>query len=219
MKKLIMTAALWLAAGCSSPDREMDRFVDRLMDEMTLREKIGQLNLCNAGDIYTGPAQTSGTGEQIRRGEVGGVLSLKQMSKIRELQEMAVNESRLGIPLLFCMDVIHGYETMFPIPLGLSCSWDLEGIEHSARIAAEEASARGIALTFSPMVDISRDPRWGRMAEGSGEDAYLGSRIAEAMVRGYQGDDLSAENTIMACVKHFAFYGAPDAGRDYNTVT
>jgi len=218
MKKIVWMAALWLTAGCSSPDREMDRYVDRLMAEMTLREKIGQLNLCNAGDIYTGPSQTSGTGEQIRRGEVGGVLSLKQMSKIRELQEMAVNESRLGIPLLFCMDVIHGYETIFPIPLGLSCSWDLEGIERSARIAAEEASARGIALTFSPMADISRDARWGRMAEGSGEDAYLGSRIAEAMVRGYQGDDLSAENTIMACVKHFAFYGAPDAGRDYNTV-
>ena len=140
------------------------------------------------------------------------------MENIREVQKIAVEQSRLKIPLLFGMDVIHGYETVFPIPLALSCSWDMEAIKESARIAAKESSADGICWTFSPMVDICRDPRWGRMAEGGGEDPYLGSEISAAMVKGYQGDDLTDKNTIMACVKHFALYGAPEAGRDYNTV-
>ncbi len=143
---------------------------------------------------------------------------LNREEKIRAVQKVAVEQSRLKIPLIFGMDVIHGYETVFPIPLGLSCSWDMNLIQQSASVAAQEASADGICWTFSPMVDIARDPRWGRIAEGSGEDPYLGSQIAKAMVKGYQGDDLSKNNTIMACVKHFALYGAAEAGRDYNTV-
>ena len=200
----------------------MDRFIDDLMGKMTVEEKIGQLNLPVAGDIVTGQAKSSNVSERIRKGEVGGLFNLKGAEKIRDVQRIAVEESRLGIPILFGMDVIHGYETIFPIPLGLSCSWDMEAVELSARIAAEEASADGICWTFSPMVDVSRDARWGRASEGSGEDTYLGCRIAEAMVRGYQGPDketqLTEDDQIMACVKHFALYGAPEAGRDYNTV-
>ena len=200
----------------------MDKFIDDLMEQMTVEEKIGQLNLPVAGDIVTGQAKSSNVSERIRAGEVGGLFNLKGADKIREVQRIAVEESRLGIPILFGMDVIHGYETIFPIPLGLSCSWDMEAVELSARIAAEEASADGICWTFSPMVDVSRDPRWGRVSEGSGEDTYLGCRIAEAMVRGYQGPDketqLTRDDQILACVKHFALYGAPEAGRDYNTV-
>lgn len=209
-------------ASCCGPNSDMDRFVDDLMGKMTLEEKIGQLNLPVAGDIVTGQAKSSNVSERIRKGEVGGLFNLKGADKIREVQRIAVEESRLGIPILFGMDVIHGYETIFPIPLGLSCSWDMQAVEKSARIAAEEASADGICWTFSPMVDISRDARWGRISEGSGEDTYLGCRIAEAMVRGYQGPDkatqLTQKDQIMACVKHFALYGAPEAGRDYNTV-
>ena len=209
--------------ACSEPKSEMDEFVDDLMSRMTLEEKIGQMNLPVAGDIVTGQAKSSNISERIRKGEVGGLFNLKGADKIREVQRIAVEESRLGIPLLFGMDVIHGYETIFPIPLGLSCSWDMEAIELSARIAAREASADGICWTFSPMVDISRDPRWGRVSEGSGEDPYLGSRIAEVMVRGYQGTEkatqLKQNDQILACVKHFALYGASEAGRDYNTVT
>ena len=155
---------------------------------------------------------------KIRKGQVGGLFNVKGVENIREVQKIAVEQSRLKIPLLFGMDVIHGYETVFPIPLALSCSWDMEAIKESACIAAKESSADGICWTFSPMVDICRDPRWGRMAEGGGEDPYLGSEISAAMVKGYQGDDLTDKNTIMACVKHFALYGAPEAGRDYNTV-
>ena len=196
----------------------MNTFVTALMKRMTLDEKIGQLNLPGAGDITTGQASSSGIAEKIRAGQVGGLFNIKGVQKIREVQRLAVENSRLKIPLLFGMDVIHGYETVFPIPLGLSASWDMNLIEQSARIAAVEASADGISWTFSPMVDIARDPRWGRVAEGSGEDPYLGSQIAKAMVRGYQGTDLTKNNTIMACVKHFALYGAAEAGRDYNTV-
>jgi len=145
------------------------------------------------------------------------LFNIKSIEKIKAVQKVAIEESRLKIPLIFGMDVIHGYQTEFPIPLALSCSWDMKLIEKTARIAATEASADGICWTFSPMVDIARDPRWGRIAEGSGEDAYLGSQIAKAMVHGYQGDDLSKNNTIMACVKHYAMYGAAEAGRDYNT--
>lgn len=192
--------------------------VDSVLTLMTLEEKIGQLNLPAAGDITTGLSSSTGIIKKIKDGQVGGLFNIRGVERIREVQKVAVEESRLGIPLLFAMDVIHGYKTVFPIPLGLASSWDMEMVERSARIAAEEATADGIAWTFSPMVDISRDPRWGRMAEGAGEDAYLGSEIAKAMVKGYQGDDLSAENTLMACVKHFALYGASEAGRDYNTV-
>ncbi len=196
---------------------KMTTFIDGLMKKMTLEEKIGQLNLPGSGDIVTGQAKSSDIGIKIKQGKVGGLFNIKSVEKIRDVQKLAVEESRLKIPLLFGMDVIHGYETIFPIPLGLSCSWDMASIETSARVAANEASADGINWTFSPMVDIARDPRWGRIAEGSGEDTYLGSQIAKAMVKGYQGDDLSQPNTIMACVKHYALYGASEAGRDYNT--
>ena len=196
----------------------MDRFIDDLMKKMTLEEKIGQLNLPVTGEITTGQAKSSNVAKRIRAGEVGGLFNLKGVERIRDVQKQAIEESRLGIPLLFGMDVIHGYETVFPIPLGLSCTWDMKAIEESARIAAIEASADGICWTFSPMVDVSRDARWGRVSEGNGEDPFLGAAIARAMVRGYQGKDMSRNNEIMACVKHFALYGAPEAGRDYNTV-
>ena len=202
--------------------REMDKFVTELMKKMTVEEKIGQLNLPVTGEITTGQAQSSDVAKKIEQGLVGGLFNLKGVDKIRDVQKLAVEKSRLGIPLLFGMDVVHGYETIFPIPLGLSCSWDMAAIEQSARIAATEASADGISWTFSPMVDISRDPRWGRVSEGNGEDPFLGGAIARAMVLGYQGADLGNQlkhnNEIMACVKHFALYGAGEAGRDYNTV-
>lgn len=199
-------------------DPVMDQFIDDLMSKMTLDEKIGQLNLPSAGDFTTGQAKSSNIGQSIKEGKVGGLFNIKGVEKIREVQRVAIEESRMKIPMLFGMDVIHGYESTFPIPLGLASSWDMDLIEKSARVAAQEATADGINWTFSPMVDISRDPRWGRISEGSGEDPYLGSRIARAMVTGYQGNDLSANNTMLACVKHFALYGAPEAGRDYNTV-
>lgn len=195
-----------------------DIFVSELMSKMTLDEKIGQLNLPTSGDITTGQASSSNIAKNIEAGKVGGLFNIKSVQKIKEVQKIAVEKSRLHIPLLFGMDVIHGYETTFPIPLGLSCTWDMDLIKRTAQIAASEASADGINWTFSPMVDISRDPRWGRVSEGSGEDPYLGSQIAKAMVTGYQGDDLSKNNTILSCVKHFALYGAPEAGREYNTV-
>lgn len=199
--------------------RKMDKVIDDLMSRMTLEEKLGQLNLPVAGDIVTGgPAAASNLAGKIKAGEVGGLFNMKGVDKMRELQRVAVEESRLGIPIIFGMDVIHGYETIFPIPLALSCSWDMDAIERSARVAAVEASADGIAWTFSPMVDVSREPRWGRVSEGNGEDPYLGSEIARAMVRGYQGKNMERPDEIMACVKHFALYGAPEAGRDYNTV-
>ncbi len=201
----------------NAQDAKMNAFIDALMKKMTLDEKIGQLNLPGSGDIVTGQAGNSDIGNKIKQGKVGGLFNIKGVEKIRAVQKVAVEDSRLKIPLLFGMDVIHGYQTIFPIPLGLSCSWDMELIQKSASIAAREASADGICWTFSPMVDIARDPRWGRIAEGSGEDPYLGSQIAKAMVKGYQGDDLSKNNTIMACVKHYALYGAAEAGRDYNT--
>ncbi len=193
-------------------------FVSELMSKMTVDEKIGQLNLPTSGDITTGQANSSNVAKNIEEGKVGGLFNIKSVKKIREVQRIAVEKSRLKIPLLFGMDVIHGYETTFPIPLGLSCIWDMKAIERSAQIAAKEASADGINWTFSPMVDISRDPRWGRVSEGSGEDPFLGSEIAKAMVNGYQQNDLSKNNTLLSCVKHFALYGAPEAGRDYNTV-
>ncbi|MES2776372.1 MAG: beta-glucosidase BglX [Bacteroidota bacterium] len=198
-------------------DAKMNAFVSSLLSKMTLEEKLGQLNLPGSGDIVTGQASSSDIGKKIREGKVGGLFNIKSVEKIKAVQKVAVEESRLKIPMLFGMDVIHGYETVFPIPLGLSCTWDMGLIERSARIAATEASADGINWTFSPMVDICRDPRWGRISEGNGEDPYLGGQIAKAMVKGYQGNDYSSNNTIMSCVKHFALYGAAEAGRDYNT--
>ena len=217
---LLILLALLLPLGLQAqkPPQDMDRFLDNLLKRMTLEEKIGQLNLPVTGGITTGQAKSSDIATKIKQGEVGGLFNLKGVDKIRDVQRLAVENSRLGIPLLFGMDVIHGYETIFPIPLGLSCTWDIPAIEESARIAAVEASADGISWTFSPMVDISRDPRWGRVSEGSGEDPFLGALIARAMVRGYQGKDMSRNDEIMACIKHFALYGAAEAGRDYNTV-
>jgi beta-glucosidase len=218
MKKGLLVFALMAAIHVSAQDAKMKTFVDALMKKMTLVEKIGQLNLPGSGDIVTGQASNSDIGKKIKEGKVGGLFNIKSVEKIRAVQKVAVEESRLKIPMIFGMDVIHGYETVFPIPLGLSCTWDMKVVERSARIAAVEASADGINWTFSPMVDICRDPRWGRISEGSGEDAYLGSQIAGAMVRGYQGNELTKNNTIMSCVKHYALYGAAEAGRDYNTV-
>lgn len=220
LQRLMMGLAVVLclqAQAQTSQDVKMNVFITALMKKMTLEEKLGQLNLPGAGDITTGQASNSDIAKKIKEGKVGGLFNIKSVAKIRDVQKVAVENSRLKIPLIFGMDVIHGYQTVFPIPLGLSCTWDMPLIERSARIAATEASADGICWTFSPMVDIARDPRWGRIAEGSGEDAYLGSQIAKAMVKGYQGDDLSKNNTIMACVKHYALYGAAEAGRDYNT--
>ena len=217
---LLLIAAFTITQWVSSQsvtDAKMKPFIDALMKKMTIEEKIGQLNLPGSGDIVTGQAGNSDIGKKIKEGSVGGLFNIKSVAKIRAVQKVAVEESRLKIPMIFGMDVIHGYETVFPIPLGLSCTWDMKAIERSAQIAAQEASADGINWTFSPMVDIARDPRWGRIAEGNGEDAYLGGKIAAAMVKGYQGNDLSKNNTIMACVKHYAMYGAAEAGRDYNT--
>lgn len=222
MKAIYGLAILMVVISCSKAPQNkqsgIDGRVDSVMNLMTLAEKIGQLNLPSAGAFATGSVESSDIAKKIEEGKVGGLFNIKTVANIKEMQKIAVEKSRLKIPLIFGMDVIHGYESVFPIPLGLSCSWDMKLIEHSARIAATEASADGINWTFSPMVDISRDPRWGRVSEGSGEDAYLGSEIAKAMVKGFQGNDLSANNTIMSCVKHYALYGASEAGRDYNTV-
>jgi len=193
-------------------------FVDNLLSKMTLDEKIGQLNLPSSGDFTTGLAKSSDIGKKVEQGLVGGLFNIKGAEKIKAVQKVAVENSRLKIPLIFGMDVIHGYETTFPIPLGLAASWDMNIVQQSARVAAKEAAADGINWTFSPMVDISREPRWGRVSEGSGEDPYLGSEIAKNMVYGYQGKDLANGTNILACVKHFALYGAGEAGRDYNTV-
>lgn len=222
LRTIVFLSILTLVFACSPQDKKTAKDpyadkIDSLLREMTLQEKIGQLNLPGAGDFVTGQAQNSDIAKKIEQGLVGGLFNIKSVAKIKEVQRIAVEKSRLKIPLIFGMDVIHGYETVFPIPLGLSCTWDMKLIERSARIAAQEASADGICWTFSPMVDIARDARWGRIAEGSGEDPYLGSMIAQAMVRGYQGEDYSSSNSIMACVKHYALYGASEAGRDYNT--
>lgn len=216
------TLCVLLLSSCLSQtrksDTEMDSFVTGLMNRMTLREKLGQLNLPSGGDLVTGSVMNSELGEMIRKQEIGGFFNVKGAKKIYDLQRLAIEGSRLKIPLLVGADVIHGYETIFPIPLALSCSWDTLAVERMARISAVEASANGINWTFSPMVDICRDSRWGRIAEGSGEDPYLGSLLAKAYVRGYQGDNMQGKDEILACVKHFALYGASEAGRDYNTV-
>lgn len=221
MKKIIMLiAAALLVAACAEkagkPDKEMDRFISNLMSKMTIEEKIGQLNL-SGGDIPGVLSGANGIDDIIKEGLLTAT-GWTEVDELRRLQTLAVDSSRLGIPLLCGVDVIHGFQTVFPIPLASSCSWDLDLIEKSARIAAIEASSNGVSWTYSPMVDIARDARWGRIAEGAGEDPWWGAQIAAAMVRGYQGEDLSDEATILACVKHFALYGAAEAGRDYNTV-
>ncbi len=208
----------YLPAAAQKNTAAMNTFVNNLMAKMTLEEKIGQLNLLTpGGGVATGAVVSSDVESKIKAGKVGGLFGVIGVDKIRQAQELAVRSSRLKIPLLFGSDVIHGYKTTFPIPLALSCSWDTALIERTAQVAAAEATADGLTWVFSPMVDIARDPRWGRVAEGSGEDPYLGSLIAKAMIRGYQGIDLSATNTLLACVKHFALYGAAEGGRDYNT--
>jgi beta-glucosidase len=200
----------------------IDKKVDSLLALMTLEEKVGQMNLYNGFWDVTGPAPKNGFAkikyEHLRKGWVGGMLNVKGVENVRKVQQIAVEETRLGIPLIIGLDVIHGYKTLSPIPLAEAASWDLEAIEKSARNAAVEASAAGVNWTFAPMVDISREPRWGRVMEGAGEDPYLGSKIAKARVHGFQGDDLTLNTTIAACAKHFAAYGFAEAGREYNTV-
>ena len=221
MRKTFLTIVVLFSLmqiAAQTPDAKMNTYVSELMRKMTLEEKIGQLNLVTPGwGVPTGSVVSKGVEDNIRKGQVGGLFGIFGPDKVRQAQSLAIHESRLHIPLLFGLDVIHGHKTIFPIPLAISCSWDTALIERSARIAAIEASADGLCWVFSPMVDIARDPRWGRIAEGAGEDPFLGSKIARAMVRGYQGSDLSKDNTVMACVKHFALYGAAEGGRDYNT--
>lgn len=217
-KSLILGVSLLLCTSCSTPsvDKEMDAYIDALMGKMTLREKLGQMNLPTGGDLETGTIKNSGMSEAIRKQEVGGILNVKGVEKIYQLQRIAVEETELGIPLIVGADVVHGYETIFPIPLAMSCTWDTMLVQKAARIAATEASADGVSWTYSPMVDICKDARWGRIAEGGGEDPYLGSLISAAYIKGYQGEAMKNNDEIMACVKHFAFYGASEAGRDYN---
>jgi len=226
--KLIIAAILWMLLitatvqsqkpadqGISFADKVK---IDTLLKTMTLDEKVGQLSLFLSGWDVTGPILNTNYKKRIKEGKVGAIFNAYTVDYVRELQQMAVEESRLKIPLIFGYDVIHGHRTIFPIPLGQACSWDLTAIAQSERIAAQEATAEGINWTFAPMVDIARDPRWGRVAEGAGEDTWLGCKIAEARVKGFQGKDLKENNTLLACAKHFAAYGAPQAGRDYNTV-
>jgi len=220
MRKIFLITLMFatLKGIAQNTDARMNSFITGLMQKMTLDEKIGQLNLLTpGGGIATGAVVNPDVESKIKSGRVGGLFGVIGVEKIRQAQELAVNGSRLKIPLIFGSDVIHGYKTTFPIPLGLSSSWDIPMIERSARVAATEATADGLCWVFSPMVDIARDPRWGRVAEGAGEDTYLGSLISAAMVRGYQGTNLAADNTLIACVKHFALYGAAEGGRDYNT--
>ena len=217
MKKIsIFVVAILAATSVFAQKKPMNEFIDELMSKMTLEEKIGQLNLLPGNDITTGAVMNSPLAQLTAEGKLGAVLNVKGQDKIKELQRIAVKKSRLGIPLLIGQDVIHGNQTVFPIPLAQACSWDIKAIENGARIAAKEATAQGINWVYSPMVDIAIDPRWGRVAEGAGEDPFLGCRIGEALVRGYQGN--YGKENAMACVKHFALYGAAEAGRDYNTV-
>jgi beta-glucosidase len=218
MKKIafVFVFSLLLHNLSFAQNAKRDQFVASLMKKMTIDEKLGQLNLLVGGEATTGSVVSSNVESKLKAGKVGGIFSLSSPEKTRKAQELAL-QSRLKIPVIFGMDVIHGYRTMFPIPLGMSATWDMDLIEKSARMAAQEATADGIFWTFSPMVDICRDPRWGRASEGSGEDVFLGSKIAAAMVKGYQGKNLADKNTMLACVKHFALYGAAEGGRDYNT--
>lgn len=219
----ILSAALLISSVCLANDREeceMNAYIDALMSKMTTEEKIGQLNLPSfRSTVITGAVVNKDIEQKVRDGKVGAILNVPSLDKIEWLQKIAVEETRLGIPLIFGRDIVHGFRTTFPVPLALSTSWDIEAIEETARIQALESSAEGLDWTYSPMVDIARDPRWGRIVEGAGEDPFLGSAISAAMVRGYQGDSFVIDTTrMMACVKHFAAYGAAEAGRDYNTV-
>jgi beta-glucosidase len=206
------------AAQAQPSATEIDASVEKLLAQMTLDEKIGQMSQLSEGGVATGPHGTVGLEDSVRAGSVGSILNAVGTERTRALQHLAVDKTRLGIPLIFGLDVIHGYKTIFPIPLAESCSWDLASIEKSARVSATEAAADGVHWTFAPMVDIARDPRWGRIAEGAGEDTYLGQQIARARVHGFQGDNLQGNDSVIACVKHFAAYGAVQSGRDYNTV-
>ena len=230
MVSALLLLAIWSGRSQSSSGQSLEGQsqissssvpeVESLLEKMTIEEKIGQLNLLTAGGgIATGSVVSEDVEAKIKAGNVGGIFGVTGPDKVRKAQEIAVNSSRLKIPLLIGSDVIHGYKTTFPIPLGTSSSWDMELIEQMAQVAAKESTADGINWNFSPMVDIARDPRWGRIAEGAGEDPYLGSAIAAAMVKGYQGSDLGAPQTMLACVKHLALYGAAEAGRDYNSVS
>jgi beta-glucosidase len=217
----VATTAISQTKKTSTASRpgSMNQYVHTLMQKMTLEEKIGQLNLLiPGGAAVTGSVVSTDVETKIKLGNVGGLFGIIGADRIRKAQEIAVAQSRLHIPMIFGSDVIHGHKTTFPIPLALSCSWDTALIGKTARIAAKEATADGLSWAFSPMVDIARDPRWGRIAEGAGEDAFLGSQVAKAMVNGYQGNDLRNTSSLMACVKHFALYGAAEGGRDYNTV-
>ena len=221
MKKALILLPLLIVAACTSSPKNAEKtypIVDSLLKVMTLEEKVGQTVLLTSDWTVTGPTMRQGYLDDIREGRCGNIFNAYTADYTRKMQEIAVNETRLGIPLLFGYDVIHGFRTIFPINLGMSCTWDPAAIERSARIAAREAAAAGLHWTYSPMCDISVEPRWGRISEGAGEDPYLGSLIAAAMTRGYQGEDLAADSTVLACVKHYAAYGAPQAGRDYNTV-
>lgn len=204
-------------AADSTPS-SMEAFIENLISQMTLQEKLGQLTQSSGKWNNTGPTVAEGGEKEIRNGEIGSFLSVYGADYTRELQQIAVEQSRLGIPLLFAHDVIHGFRTIFPVPLAEASSWDLEAVEQAARIAAIEATAHGVHWTYAPMVDVSRDPRWGRVVEGSGEDPYLASKMATARVRGFQGNDLQSKDTLLACAKHFAAYGGAEGGRDYNVV-
>ena len=223
MKKHIYTilVLLFIVSCKESSDFKKEKFIENLISQMTLAEKAGQMNQYNGFWDATGPMPEGDYQKkrynELKNGQVGSMLNVIGVDEIRALQKIAVEETRLGIPIIFGHDVIHGYKTMFPIPLAESSSWDLDLMEQSARIAATEASADGLHWTFAPMVDISRDARWGRVMEGAGEDPFLGSLIAKARVNGFQGNNLSDQNTIVACAKHFAGYGFSEAGRDYNT--
>jgi beta-glucosidase len=220
--KIILALLSLFLTTIYAQDNNLDIKVEALLAQMTLEEKIGQMNQYTSFHNFTGPPPVEGNSktkyDHIKQGLVGSMLNVRGAIEVRAFQKIAIEETRLGIPLIFGFDVIHGHKTIMPIPLAEAASWDLEMIEKSARVSAIEASAEGINWTFGPMVDISRDARWGRVMEGAGEDAYLGSKIAVARVRGFQGSDLSANNTIAACAKHFAAYGFAEAGRDYNTV-
>jgi beta-glucosidase len=222
MKYIYTTLTMLCVLTANAQRKPIESRVDSVLTLMSLEEKVGQMNQYNGFWNATGPAPAGGDAatkyQHLRNGWVGSVLNVQGVEEVRAMQRVAVEETRLGIPLIFACDVIHGYKTLSPIPLAEAASWNLDAIEKSARNAAEEATAHGLNWTFAPMVDISRDPRWGRMMEGAGEDTYLGARVASARVQGFQGSDLSAPNTMAACAKHFAGYGFVEAGRDYNTV-
>jgi beta-glucosidase len=219
---LLITMLMAALPSARAADTGVEQRVESLLAKMTLQEKIGQLNQYSSTFDLTGPPpadeEARGRLARIKSGMVGSMLNVTGAEATCKVQELAVENSRLGIPMIFGLDVVHGYRTMFPIPLGEAASWDLEAIERATRVAATEAAAAGLHWTFAPMVDIARDARWGRIMEGAGEDPYLGAAVAAARVRGYQGADLAAPDTVAACAKHFAAYGFAEGGRDYNTV-